>query len=71
MATNGAILGQQYIMLPVGNDTTDRPGSPTAGMIRYNSVANSLEGYNGEQWKSIGAGAPALNISMSNNFGGF
>jgi len=71
MATNGAILGQQYILLPVGNDTTDRPGSPTAGMIRYNSVANSTEGYNGEQWKTIGTGAPALNITLSNYFGGF
>lgn len=71
MATNGAVLGQQYIRLPIGNDTTERPGTPTAGMIRYNSTSSTVEGYNGEQWGSIGGGTPALNIQMSNYFGGF
>ena len=71
MATNGSVLGQQAITLPIGNDTTDRPGSPTAGMIRYNSTAGTVEGYNGTQWGSIGGGNPALNIQMSNYFGGF
>jgi hypothetical protein len=71
MATNGSVLGQQAITLPIGNDTTERPASPTAGMIRYNSTASTAEGYNGEQWKPLGGGNPSLNIQMSNYFGGF
>lgn len=71
MAIDGSILGQQALTLPRGNDTTDRPGTPASGMIRYNTVANTVEGYNGEKWGSIGGGNPALNIQMSNYFGGF
>jgi hypothetical protein len=48
------------IQLPSGN-TAARPGSPTAGDIRYNSQTNEIEGYTGSSpsWGSIGGGGGA------------
>lgn len=37
--------------------TGQRPGSASAGMIRFNSSVLSFEGYNGTAWGSIGGGA--------------
>ena len=39
--------------LPSGT-TGERPGSPTAGMIRYNTSTNSFEGYDGTGWAQFG-----------------
>ena len=39
--------------------TAQQPGTPTAGMIRFNTTTNSFEGYNGSVWGSLG-GATAL-----------
>jgi hypothetical protein len=44
-----------YLDLPVGT-TAQRPGTPAAGMIRYNSTLGQFEGY-GTSWGSIGGGA--------------
>jgi len=44
------------IKVPSGTEA-ERPGSPTAGMFRYNSDAGAFEGYNGSAWGSIGGGA--------------
>ena len=41
------------ITIPSGNTTT-RPDSPIAGMIRYNTQIGKLEGYNGNTWGNIG-----------------
>jgi hypothetical protein len=35
--------------VPVGADT-DRPSTPTVGMIRYNTSKSKFEGYNGTAW---------------------
>jgi hypothetical protein len=43
------------VKLPAGT-TGQRSGSPTAGMIRYNSSTSSFEGYT-TAWGSIGGGA--------------
>ena len=51
MANNGSILGQQALTLPQGNNTTDRPGTPTSGMIRFNTTVGKPEWYD-----SISAG---------------
>ena len=40
------------VILPVGAEA-DRPGSPTAGMTRVNTDTNTLEYYNGAEWKSV------------------
>ena len=37
--------------------TAQRPGSPAAGQLRYNTTLNKFEGYNGTVWSSVGGGA--------------
>ena len=44
-----------YLQLPNGT-TAQRPGSPTAGMVRWNSTLNRFEGY-GTAWGAISGGA--------------
>ena len=44
----------QYIQLPTGT-TSDRPGSPTSGMFRYNTENNSLEVYGSSSWEPAGS----------------
>jgi hypothetical protein len=52
---DGTFSGTGQVKLPAGT-TGQRSGSPTAGMIRYNSTNASFEGY-GTSWGSIGGGA--------------
>ena len=40
----------ESMLLPSGT-TAQRPGSPAAGMFRYNSTDNAFEFYNGSSWK--------------------
>ena len=35
------------VLLPVGNNTGERPAAPVVGQVRYNNVANEFEGYSG------------------------
>jgi hypothetical protein len=44
------------VLLPVGNDTTERPTAPIVGQVRYNNVANEFEGYSGSPavWQPLG-----------------
>ena len=44
------------ITIPDGT-TAQRPGSPSAGMIRLNTSITQFEGYNGTAWGTIGGGA--------------
>ena len=44
--------------IPVGT-TAQRDGSPSAGMLRFNSTTTGFEGYDGSSWGSIGGGASA------------
>ena len=39
--------------------TAQRDGSPSAGMLRFNSTTGGFEGYDGSAWGSIGGGASA------------
>ncbi len=41
-----------FITLPSGN-TASRPGSPSTGMIRYNTSMSLLEWFNGSAWQPI------------------
>lgn len=41
--------------VPAGTNG-ERPGSPAAGMFRFNSDTSSFEGYDGSAWGSIGGG---------------
>ncbi len=51
------LTGTGSIELPTGT-TAQRPGSPAAGMFRYNSTTAEFEGYT-TTWGSIGGGASA------------
>jgi hypothetical protein len=54
---NVLLSGTGYLDLPVGT-TAQRPGSPSSGMVRFNSSTTGFEGYNGTAWGSLGgAGA--------------
>jgi hypothetical protein len=54
MATlkNTTINDTGHITLPSGN-TAQRPGSPTAGMIRHNTTTGLVEWYTGNGWTSV------------------
>jgi hypothetical protein len=55
--TGDVILGTTTALeLPDGT-TGQRPGSPVAGMIRYNTTLNTFEGYKSGVWGAIGGGA--------------
>jgi hypothetical protein len=77
VANSGSISGLAYTntltsaaLLPVGNNTTQRPAAPVVGQIRYNSTDNVFEGYGGSPaaWSAIGAPPTAglgINITGS------
>lgn len=48
-----AATGTSHWTIPVGT-TLQRPGSPAAGMIRYNSTQSTFEGYSSGAWSSLG-----------------
>ena len=48
----GLTLDNTYLKLPTGN-TAQRPASPQAGMIRFNTETNKTEGYNGIAWIDV------------------
>ena len=50
------LTGTGVLDLPVGT-TAQRPGSPTSGMIRFNTDLTQFEGYNGSAWSQVGGGA--------------
>ena len=55
--TGDVILGTTTALeLPDGT-TGERPGSPVAGMIRYNTTLTQFEGYKNSVWGAIGGGA--------------
>jgi hypothetical protein len=45
--------GTSHWKIPAGT-TEQRPGSPAAGMIRYNSTQSTFEGYSSGAWSSLG-----------------
>jgi hypothetical protein len=50
------LTGTGAIDVPAGT-TAQRPGSPSAGMVRYNTTLSQFEGYSGSAWGTIGGGA--------------
>lgn len=67
LATTGTVTfgGTGAITVPVGT-TAQEPGTPSTGMLRFNTTINSFEGYNGSGWGGIG-GAAASNAIFVNN----
>jgi len=74
MATlkNTTFSGTGNIVLPVGN-TAQRPASPSAGMVRFNSSMNLLEFYDTGAWRPVtgfskgGVGTGGDLITYTNN----
>ncbi len=51
-----AISSTSSLQIPVGT-TAQRPGSPSAGDLRFNSTTTSAEIYNGTSFVAVGGGA--------------
>lgn len=62
---NGTFSGTGQVQLPAGT-TGQRTGSPSNGMIRYNTSEGSFEGYIGGAWGGI-SGAQANGCIYENN----
>lgn len=48
-----AATGTSHWTFPVGT-TAQRPASPAAGMVRYNTTQSTFEGYSSGAWSSLG-----------------
>jgi hypothetical protein len=69
---DGSFTGTGQVKLPSGT-TAERSGSPSAGMIRYNSTTAGFEGYT-NTWGAIGGGSAAAGSTTQiqyNNAGAF
>lgn len=56
------VSGTNGIVIPLGNNTTDRPPAVETGMVRYNTTDQIVEVFNGSVWMNlagIGAGVTA------------
>ena len=51
---NITLTATSSLTLPVGTEA-QRPGTPAAGMFRFNSDSSEFEGYNGTEWGAVGA----------------
>ena len=72
---NISMTGTGAIDIAAGT-TAQRPGSPSAGMLRFNSQTSEFEGYDGSSWGEIGGStggtgsADLLDIASSSGTGG-
>lgn len=53
-AADVTLSGTGAIKAPAGT-TAQRPGTPAAGMFRFNSDAGKFEGYDGTTWSDVGS----------------
>ena len=53
---NGTFQGTGYVLVAKGT-TAQRPASPVAGEMRYNTDTNQFEGYANGVWGQLGGGA--------------
>ena len=61
LTVSGAISMTGTGAIDVASGTTaQRPGSPSAGMFRFNSTSSEFEGYDGSDWGEIGGGGVIL-----------
>ena len=49
--------------VPPTGTSAQRPGTPYAGAIRYNTSLIAWEGYNGSSWTGLGGGTPWQTIT--------
>ena len=63
IADNPVLPGIEGAVLPTGT-TAERPGSPTNGLLRYNSQTQTFEGYAGNTWGSIAIGTGVTSVGL-------
>jgi hypothetical protein len=56
VAGSASFTANTAIKIPVGT-TVERPSTPVAGQLRYNSTLDQAEVYSGTEWKAVG-GSP-------------
>jgi len=56
VAENAEFTGTGAVELPEGTQA-ERPGTPAAGMLRFNSDTALFEGYNGTEWIAVEGGS--------------
>jgi hypothetical protein len=61
IATNPVLPGTESVNVPSGT-TAQRPGSPTNGMLRYNTTTATFEGYANGTWGAIAAGGGVTSV---------
>ena len=66
---NASFNSVEALKLPVGT-TLNRPASPVAGQIRYNSTLSAAEVYNGTSWDAVPVGGTTLTLAGTVNITG-
>jgi len=68
-ATSDSSFTSTGALLVSKGTTAQQPGSPSTGMVRYNTTSNEFEGYSGSSpaWKSIGGSALSNDTSTTSN----
>ena len=68
-ATSGLVTMQTVVgglIVPTGT-TAQRPSSPIAGTLRYNSTTTNVEVYKGGIWGSVGGEIAPITLDTANN----
>jgi hypothetical protein len=58
--------GTSAIKVPTGTEA-QRPGTPAAGMFRFNDDTDEFEGYDGSAWGAIGGGSNITPLGLWEN----
>ena len=62
-----SVSGTGFLALPAGT-TAERPGSPSNGMVRYNTTTNQTEVYANGAWGGLGADLIAFNNTVQSSY---
>ena len=66
---NASFNGVEAVKIPVGT-TLQRPATPVAGQMRFNSTINATEVYNGTSWDAVPVGGTSLTLAGTVNITG-
>ena len=63
------ITGTNGVVIPAGDTEFDRPVVPERGMIRYNTVLQLVEIYNGVTWTSVAGTSSGISEAQATDIG--
>lgn len=66
-ASSDSIFSSTGALTISKGNTSQRPGTPTSGMLRFNTQTSEFEGYNGTSWASVGGAAISNDTSTASN----